>query len=133
MPTHCPTSFIVMRSPDTDTLVLLFKFLQVIDRTILFDTGMGNNRRLLDVNYIVSAKGSDICDVLPALHSFTSCDTTSAFVRCGKVTPLKVPEKRSQFIAIFGALRQDIDIHATTFNELEHFVCCMYDKPSILA
>ena len=126
---HHPTSVIVVRSPDTDVLVLLLKFSQVINRTILFDTGIGNNRRLLNVNDIVSAKGSDICDVLPALHSFTGCDTTSAFVQRGKVTPLKVLEKRSQFIATFGALGQDIDIQATTFNELEHFVCCMYGKP----
>ena len=126
---HHPTSVIVVSSSDTDVLVFLLKFSQVIDRTILFDTGMRNNRRLLNVNDIVSAKGSDICDVLPALHSFTGCDTTSAFVRRGKVTPLKVPEKRSQFIATFGALGQDIDIQATTFNDLEHFVCCMYGKP----
>ena len=107
---HHPTSVIVVRSPDTDVLVLLLKFSQVTDRTILFDTGVGNNRRLLNVNDIVSAKGSNMCDVLPALHSFTGGDTTSAFVRRGKVTPLKVLEKRSQFIATFGALGQDIDI-----------------------
>ena len=126
---HHPTSVIVVRSPDTNVLVLLLKFSQVIDRTILFDTRMGNNRCVLNVNDIVSAKGSDICDVLPALYSFTGCDTTSAFVRHGKVTPLKVLEKRSQFIATFGALGQDIDIQATRFNELEHFVCCTYGKP----
>ena len=130
---HCLHIAIVVRSPDTDVLVLLLKFSQVIDRTILFDTRMGNNRRLLNVNDIVSAKGSDICDVLPALHSFTGCDTTSAFVRRGKVTPLKVLEKRSQFIATFGALGQDTDIQATRFNELEHFAAACMVSPSILA
>ena len=95
---HHSTSVIVVRSPDTDVLVLLLKFSQVIDRTILFDTRMRNNRRLLNVNDIVSAKGSDICDVLPALHSFTGCDTTSAFVRRGKVAPLKVLEPKSGYV-----------------------------------
>ena len=57
---HHPTSVIVVRSSDTDILVLLSKFSQVTDRTILFDTGMGNKRRLPNVNDIVSAKGSDI-------------------------------------------------------------------------
>ena len=118
-----------MRSPDTDVLILLTKFSQVINKTILFDTGVGNKRRLFNVNDIVSAEGSDICDVLPALHALTGCDTTSAFVRCGKVAPFKVLEKRSEFFSTFRALGGSIDILPETFDEVEKFVCCMYGKP----
>ena len=124
-----PTSVIIVRSPDTDVLVLLSKFSQIISQTILFDTGTGNKRRLLNVNYIVSVKGSDICDVLPAFHSFTGCDTTSAFVRLGKVAPLKGLAKRSQFIFTFRALGQSTEVQTKTSNELGQFVCCMYGKP----
>ena len=78
----CPeTSVIIVRSPDTDVLVLLVKFSQIIDQDVLFDTGMGNKRRLLNVKNIISEKGPELCNVLPALHSFTGCDTTSSFVR----------------------------------------------------
>ena len=101
---HCQqiaTSVIIVRSPDTDVMVLLSKFLKIISQTILFDTGMGNKRRLLNVNDIVPVKESDICDVLPAFHSFTGCDTTSAFVRRGKVAPLKVLEKDPNSFLLF--------------------------------
>ena len=109
--------------------MLLLKFSQNIDRTILFDTGTGNKRRLLNVNDIVSAKGTELCEVLPALHSFTGCDTTSAFVRHGKVAPLKVLEKRRNFLSTFHSLGQTIEAQETIINELEQFVCCMYGKP----
>ena len=85
-----PATFIIaVRSPDTDVLVLLLKF-KNIDQTILFDTGTGNKRKLLNVKDIVSATGTDLCEVLPTLHCFTGCDTISAFMRRGKVAPLKV-------------------------------------------
>ena len=127
---YYPTSIIIVRSPDTDVLVVLLpKFSQIISQTFLFDTGTGNKRRLLNVSDIVSVKGSDICDVLPAFHSFIGSDATSAFVRRGKVSPLKVLEKRSQFISTFRALGQITEVQTKTFKELEQFVCCMYGKP----
>ena len=97
-----PTTFVIaVRSTDTDLLVLLSKYSQNIDYTILFDTGMGNKRRLLNVSDIVFSKGPELCYILPAFYSFTGCDTTSAFVR--------IPD--------------------ATFDKLEQFVCCMYGKP----
>ena len=99
--------------------MLLSKYSQNTDQTILFDTGMGNKRRLLNVNDTVSSKGPEPCDILPAIHSFTGCDATSAFVRRGKVAPLKVLEKRSQFLSTFQRFGQNIEIRDETFDELE--------------
>ena len=84
------TTHNIVRSPDTDVLVLLLKYAQNIHPVVLFDTGTGNKRRLLNVKQIVEVKGSDLCSVLPALHCFTGCDAVSAFVQKGKLTPLKV-------------------------------------------
>ena len=77
---------IIVRSPDTDVLVLLAKYCKDSKPKILFDTGTGNKRHLLSVNDIQKNKGEDICSVLSALHCFTGCDTTSSFVRRGKTT-----------------------------------------------
>ena len=85
------TTVIIVRSPDTDVLVLLSKFSQNISQLVLFDTGMGNKRRLLDIKEIISTKGKNVCSVLPALHAFTGCNTTSSFVRRGK---MKILEKK---------------------------------------
>ena len=98
---YYPTSVIIVRSPDSDVLVLLSKFSQIINQTIRFDTGTGNKRRLLNVNNIVFVKGSDVCDIPPPFHSFTGCDTTSAFVRHGKAAPLKVLEKDPNSFLLF--------------------------------
>ena len=78
-----PDSTIVVRSPDTDVFILLLKFGQDILNSLLFDTGVENKRRLLDVHKIISEVGENICWVLPALHAYSGCDTTSAFVRKG--------------------------------------------------
>jgi hypothetical protein len=42
-------SKIIVRSPDTDVFVLLLNFAQRIEQTVLFDTGTGNKRRLINV------------------------------------------------------------------------------------
>ena len=80
---------IVIRSPDTDVLLLLLKYAQQIGSVVLFDTGTSDKRRLLNVKQIFEVKGSDLCSVLPALHCFTGCDTVSSFVRRGKITPIE--------------------------------------------
>ena len=84
------TSHIIEQSPDTDVVVLILKYAQHIDPVVLFHTGTGNKRRLLNVKPIVEDKGSDLCSAFIALHYFTGCDTIRASVRRGKITPLKV-------------------------------------------
>ena len=100
------TTVIIVRSTDTDVLVLLSKFSQNISQLVLFDTGMGNRRRLLNIKEIISTKGENVCSELPALHVFTGCDTTGSFVRRGKIAPLplKILEKKSEFISVFQEL-----------------------------
>lgn len=116
---------VVVRSPDTDVLVLLIYYSREINRAVLFDTGVGNKRRLLSVNDIANNKG-DIVKVLPAFHCFTGCDTTSAFVRRGKTSPLKILEKHPEYIPAFSALGQDHECCEDMLTSLEKYVCHMY-------
>ena len=121
---------IVVRSPDTDVLVLLLKYAQQIGPVVLFDTGTSDKRRLLNVKQIIEVKGSDLCSVLPALHCFTGCDTVSSFVRRGKITPLKTLQKYSDFIQVFECLGKHENCSDALVDDLERFVCRMYQKPS---
>ena len=116
-----PDSTIVVRSPDTDVFILLLTFGQDILNPLLFDTGGGNKRRLLDVHKIISEVGEDICRVLPALHAHSGCDTTRAFVREGKV--LKTLLKHKDFIDVFLKLGSSDDLKDTTLVKLEEFTC----------
>ena len=79
--------------------MLLAKYCNGIKATVLFDTGTGNKKRHLNVNDIHKNKGDDIFSVLPAPHCFTGCATISAFVRRGKIAPLKLVERKPEYIA----------------------------------
>ena len=43
------SSVILVRSPDTDVFILLLRFVHHMNQTVLFDTGTGDKRRLLNV------------------------------------------------------------------------------------
>ena len=119
-------STIIVRSPDTDVLVLLARYCKDIHLTVLFDTGVGNKRRLLNINNIVQNIGDKICTVLPAIHCFTGCDTTSAFVCRGKLVPIKQIEKSPQFIQILRRVGQEKNCSEALFSDMEALTCAIY-------
>ena len=64
--TAASATHVIVRSPDTDVLVLLLKYAKNFDPVILFNTGTGSKRRLLNIKQIIEVTGSDLCSVLPA-------------------------------------------------------------------
>jgi hypothetical protein len=78
---------IIVRSPDTDVFILVFKFAldHDIDQRVLFDTGNGNKWRLIDMKGVNGDIGDDMCSAMPALHAFSGCDKISAFVIQGEI------------------------------------------------
>ena len=119
---------IIVRSPDTDVFLLLLKFSQDIDQSMLFDTGVSNKRRLIDVRAVISKHGADYCKLMYSFHTFTGCDTTSAFVRRGKLTTKKTLDAHPEFQSSLISLASSTEVSEQTFNELEQFVCCIYGK-----
>ena len=51
----------------------------------------GDKRLLLNIHAVARDLGVDVNLALAALCAFNGCDTTSAFVRNGKVTPPETP------------------------------------------
>ena len=90
-------STIIVRSPDTDVMVLLLSYAHKIQLPLLFDTGTGNKRRLVDIQSIAASIGPEVCSGLPALHAVTGRDYTSAFVRRGKTKPLQLLQHNNDF------------------------------------
>jgi len=122
---------IVVHSPDTDVFVLLLHYSFCIPHRLMFYTGSGVNRRLLDVHKFAKQLDPDICAALPSFHAFTGCDTTSAFVRKGKKGPFKLLRNSKYAVDAFKTVGTTPSvITETTVAELEKFVCCMYGKPS---
>ena len=75
-----------VRSPDTDIFFILLHHAKTLPCTIYFDTGTGNNKRLVEY-----------CTALTALHAFSHCGTTSAFKGIGKIKPVKILQKHPRF------------------------------------
>jgi len=119
---------IVVRSPDTDVFVILLAYSIDVPQPLFFDTGVGNKRRLLDIKSVVDVLGQDIAKALPGFHSFTRCDTTSAFVRRGKVKPFQILEKNLKFIQLFQTFGSTPFFDEQLLNGLQQFVCHMYGK-----
>ena len=120
---------ITVRSPDTDVFILLLKFCQSFNgRQVVFDTGSGDKRQLIIINKVVETLGQEICDALPGLHCFTGCDTCSAFVRKGKILPLKLLREQPRFIGTFSKLGKSEALDDETLRDLEAFTCLLYDK-----
>ena len=86
---------IVVKSPDTDVLVLLVHYFPKMKNTseLWFQTGLitstKNCRRYIPVHELCKSLGSVVCEILPAAHALTGCDTTSSFFGIGKKSMLK--------------------------------------------
>ena len=71
---------------------------------------------------IASKLGSDICNVLPAVHALSGCDSTSAIYRMGKRTAYTILIKNAKALQCLSHL-QDLD----TFLEASmDFLLLMY-------
>ena len=88
---------------------------------MLFDTGTGDNHRLVNVQAVAKDLGDEINLALVALYPFTGCDTTSAFVRRRKKKPLTLLKKHPEFLSAFHALGSRVDIEDRAFKDLEKF------------
>ena len=83
---------IVVRASNTDVAVILIHHCSKFSSTLWMDTGTvsGKNRRYVNLTKIAANLGQKMCKALPAYHAFTGTDYTSAFVRKGKLKPLKI-------------------------------------------
>ena len=62
---------LIIRSPDTDIFILLLGHKPSIPSSMYFDTGVGNQRRILNVNKVYATLGSGLCGALIGFHAFT--------------------------------------------------------------
>ena len=70
--------------------------------------------------------GTRQCSALLGLHSFTGCDTTSAFRGIGKVKPIKMLQKKQEFEEVFSTLGGSWEVEEFMLKKLEHFTCMIY-------
>jgi hypothetical protein len=86
---------IVVKSPDTDVLVLLVHYFPKMKNSseLWFQTGLITStkdyRRYIPIHELCKSLSSVVCEILPAAYALTGCDTTSSFFGIGKKSMLK--------------------------------------------
>lgn len=62
---------VTIRSPDTDVFILMLAHRAEIRSSLFFDTGSGNNGRLIDIGEVYNQLGSRLCSAFIGVHAFT--------------------------------------------------------------
>ena len=75
-----------------------------------------------------SSLGSRVCNALIILHTFTGCDSTSAFYGKGKRTAFSLLLGNESFIDAFGELGCSFLLSDNITKALERFVFCLYGQ-----
>ena len=95
-------SRIIIRAYDTDVLVLLLFYSAkgCLAPEIYMHAGHAGKiitrERFIPVHTIAAKLGERFCLCLPALHSLTGCDTTSAIYKIGKRAAYKTLQKNEE-------------------------------------
>ena len=126
---------ILLRTVDTDVLVLAVAFLQQVTEGEHLDLwvafGTGNNFRYIATHEIATKLGPEVSKALPVFHAFTGCDTVSCFGGRGKKTALEAwksyPDVTDAFLAL---AHKPLEVSSTCVEHLERFVVLMYDRTS---
>ena len=61
-----------------------YHFSQLSIQELWFHTGTGRNRRFIPVHKAVEKVGQNVCNLLPAMHALTECNSTSNLNGIGK-------------------------------------------------
>ena len=82
-------SNIIVRSTDTDVLIILLTHKHALQANIWMDVGVSSNnkRRYIDVAKLADELGLDLCNGLAGYHAFTGCDYTQASSARGRFDP----------------------------------------------
>lgn len=117
----------VVRTPDSDLFIITLAYAHSLDGLrVLFDTGVGDHRRIIDIPMLAQDLGEERCSALLGLYVFSGEDTTSAFKGKGKVMPSKRMEKSIQFQHCIQQLGSSWFVTEEMETDIEKFVCSLY-------
>lgn len=123
--------YVRVRSPDSDVFFILLHHASSLSCKIIFDTGTGNNKRLINMTDFIGNLTQEYCTALTALHAFTHCDSTSAFKGIGKVKPIKVMQKNPRFQRVLAKLGEEWCVSEEVVSGLEAFTCAIYGRSRV--
>ncbi len=98
---------------------------------VWMDAGLSSNntRRTISINGLVDMLPQETIRALPAIHAFTGCDYTAAFMNKGKLRPLVLIMKNDDFRSAFAELGTSAEVSTEVTATCDKFVCHLYGKP----
>ncbi|KAG0727608.1 hypothetical protein GWK47_034280 [Chionoecetes opilio] len=123
-------SSIIMVAEDTDILLLCLAFHKEINCSVYVKCGTATRTRYISISKVSAALGHGVCASLLGLHSFTGCDTVSAFSGRGKLAALKLLMTHDHFRNVFAKLGKEWQLTDEILKVLEEFTCRLYVSQS---
>lgn len=123
-------STVYLRSPDTDVAIIAISLASQVPAELVFKTGTKQRSRFINLSAIAIKYGSAAVSMI-GLHSFTGCDSCSAFSGKGKKKALGLL-KDQQHRHSMMELGQTFNVSSSTMRDLEAFVCALYGRPTLL-
>ena len=117
---------VVVCSEDTDVFIMALAFHDKIGSSLFQKFGTRTRTRVADIRKVAATLGIDVCRALIGMHSFTGCDTVSAFAGKGKTNALKLLTTNRNIQHMFFRLGEEWDLSPQLLNELEAFTCLLY-------
>ena len=117
---------VVVCSEDTDVFIMALAFHDKIEASLFQKCGTKTRTRVIDIRKVAGTLGIDICRALIGMHSFTGCDTVSAFASKGKTNALKLLKTSRNIQNVFSRLGEEWELQPELMNELEAFTCLLY-------
>ena len=121
---------ILIRTADTDVVVLAVAFLQKLDVEELWVAfGVGKHLRYLSIHKIASSLNTERCEGLPFFHALTGCDTVSFFSGKCKKTAFQAWKCYPEATEVFRTLSTpQAMLSDEQLRILERFVVLMYNR-----
>ena len=118
---------IVVNTPDTDVVVLVIAFSKDIDSIILVKTRVKSKAHIISIERIIDklvklfspTNINSATDASFGLHTFTGCDTVSAFWWKRKVRPLKLLLINDQYIFTCALLGNEWAVSEYLMKKME--------------
>jgi len=117
---------VLISSPDTDVFIICLSVHTTIAAQLYFLRGVKSKVAdyIFDTLKRCDVSKEVLMQSLVGFHSFTGCDTISAFAGRGKVKPLKLMLNDSSYVHAFSQLGNQTQI--VDLLKIKSFVCHMY-------
>ncbi|MES9879249.1 MAG: hypothetical protein ABW185_00005 [Sedimenticola sp.] len=123
---------VIIRTLDTDVVVLSVHYYPQMKHVTesWIETGSvtrtADRRRYIPIHDISKSLGSPFCDILPAVHALTGCDSVSSFAGIGKVSVINClksngPEQFADLTGLSGNEEQ------VALNAARKLIATLYD------